>query len=70
MVIARKKILDDYCEWLFPILEYCEAHCDVRVGTYQKRYIGFLAERLMGIYFLRHEEDYKIVHVKKHFVEG
>lgn len=70
MVIARKKILDDYCEWLFPILEYCEERCNVREGTYQKRYIGFLAERLMGIYFLRHEDDYKIAHVKKHFVEG
>ncbi len=70
MVIARKKILDDYCEWLFPILEYCEKRCNVREGIYQKRYIGFLAERLMGIYFLRHEDDYKIAHVKKHFVEG
>lgn len=70
MVIARKKILDDYCEWLFPILEYCEEHCGARDGTYQKRYIGFLAERLMGIYFLRHEDEYKIAHVKKHFVEG
>ena len=70
MFIARKEILDDYCAWLFPILEYCEERCGEREGTYQKRYIGFLAERLMGIYFLSHEDDYKIVHVRKHFVEG
>lgn len=69
MVIARKGILDDYCGWLFSILDYCEKRCDMRDSTYQKRYIGFLAERLMGIYFLRHEHDYKIVHVRKHFVE-
>lgn len=68
MFIARKKILDDYCAWLFPLLEYCEEHCGEREGTYQRRYIGFLAERLMGIYFLKHEAEYKIVHARKHFV--
>ena len=70
MLIARKRILDDYCAWLFPILQYCEEHCGAREGIYQERYPGFLAERLMGIYFLKHEDTYKIVHAKKHFVEG
>lgn len=69
MLIVRKNILDDYCAWLFPILQYCEERCGEREGRYQKRYIGFLAERLMGIYFLKHEKEYKIVHVRKHFVE-
>ena len=69
MLIARKRILDDYCAWLFPLLRYCEERCNVRGDTYQRRYIGFLAERLLGIYFLRHEDIYKIVHVRKHFVE-
>lgn len=69
MLIARKEIFDDYCAWLFPILEYCEEQCGEKESTYQKRYIGFLAERLMGIYFLRHEKEYKIVHARKHFVE-
>lgn len=27
MFIARKEILDEYCTWLFPILEYCEERC-------------------------------------------
>lgn len=70
MVIARKKILDDYCAWLFPILQYCEERCGEREGIYQERYLGFLAERLMGIYFLKHEDTYKIVHARKHFVKG
>ncbi|MCI9568511.1 MAG: DUF4422 domain-containing protein [Lachnospiraceae bacterium] len=69
MLIARKKILDAYCEWLFPILQYCEKYCGKKDGGYQGRYIGFLAERLMGIYFLHHEKEYKIVHVRKHFAE-
>lgn len=70
MVIARKTILDDYCAWLFPILQYCEEHCSVKKDIYQRRYLGFLAERLMGIYFLKHENVYKIVHARKHFVES
>ncbi len=69
MLIARKEILDDYCGWLFPILEYCEERCGGKDSIYQRRFVGFLAERLMGIYFLKHENEYKIVHVRKHFVE-
>ncbi len=68
MFIARKEILDRYCEWLFPILAYCEKHCKEKQDAYQKRYIGFLAERLMSVYFLYHEDEYKIVHARKHFV--
>lgn len=69
MFIARGPILNEYCAWLFPILRYCEEHCGTREDGYQGRYIGFLAERLMGIYFLRHEDTYKIVHARKHFVD-
>ena len=69
MFIMRREILEDYCAWLFPILAYCEAHCRERTDPYQNRYIGFLAERLMAIYFLHHEERYKIVHARKHFAD-
>lgn len=68
MFIARKWILNHYCEWLFPILGYCEDKCSKKADTYQNRYIGFLAERLMSIYFLYHEDKYKIVHARKHFI--
>lgn len=70
MFIARKEILNDYCEWLFPILNYCEVECfdkDDR-NNYQRRYIGFLAERLMSIYFLHHEKQYRIVCAGKCFL--
>lgn len=69
MFIMKRTILDDYCQWLFPILFYCETHCEEKVDTYQNRYIGFLAEHLMSIYFLYHEDEYKIVHARKHFIE-
>ena len=69
MFIMRHQILDRYCQWLFPILSYCEQYCEEKAEVYQNRYIGFLAEHLMAIYFLYHEKDYKIVHAKKHFIE-
>lgn len=68
MFIMRREILEDYCEWLFPILFYCEEHCGDKEDNYQNRYIGFLAEHLMSAYFLYHERDYKIAHARKHFI--
>lgn len=69
MFVARREILNNYCEWLFPILAYCEERCSKKGDVYQNRYIGFLAERLLSIYFIHHKEDYKIVHARKHFIE-
>lgn len=69
MFIMRREILEDYCRWLFPILFYCEAYCEEKPDPYQNRYIGFLAEHLMAVYFLHKEEHYKIVHARKHFAE-
>lgn len=67
MFIARKEIFDVYCEWLFPILDYCEKKCGIKEDVYQRRYIGFLAERLLTIYFMHHESEYKIVYANKEF---
>ena len=69
MFIARKEVLDDYCEWLFPILFYCEEKCNRKTDSYQNRYIGFLSERLMSIYFLYNEDNLKIVHAQKRFLQ-
>lgn len=69
MFVARKRIFDEYCAWLFPLLAYCERHCERKEDSYQNRYIGFLAERLFTIYLKHHESQLKIVHARKHFVE-
>ena len=68
MFIAHKEILDDYCEWLFSILDYCEEHCQQKENSYQNRFMGFLSERLLTIYLLHNEEMLKIVHAKKNFI--
>ncbi len=69
MFIMRREILDNYCKWLFPILDYCERYCGKKKDSYQNRYLGFMAERLLTIYFIHHKKDYKIVHARKHFIE-
>lgn len=51
MFIASKKISDEYFSWLFPILFELENRLDLTNYTaYQKRVMGFLAERLFTLY--------------------
>ena len=69
MFIMRRDILNHYCEWIFPILEYCEAMCEQKGDVYQNRYIGFLAERLMTVYLHHHRETLQVIFSKKHFCE-
>ena len=59
MLITSKEIYDTYCEWIFPILFEAEKRIDTSTyDDYQKRVIGFLAERLMRVFLLSH--GYKI----------
>ena len=68
MMIARKVVFDDYCEWLFPLLFKIEKYCDnKRRDKYQNRYIGFLAERLTSLYFMKRHDDLRIAHVNKKY---
>lgn len=69
MFIMKWDVFNSYCEWLFPILEMCEELIGDYDDTYQNRYIGFLAERLMTAYFYHHREDLKIMFCNKHFLE-
>lgn len=69
MLVAKKDILNEYCSWLFPILRCCEEKCSQKRDPYQKRYIGFLAERLLTIFFIHNCDRWKIVHARKLFLE-
>lgn len=70
MFIARKEILNTFCSWLFPILFYCEKKIGQKDDDYQNRYIGFLAERLMTIFFVHNNGRYKTAIAKKHFIKA
>lgn len=68
MFIARREVFVQYCEWLFPILRYCEERIGQKTDSYQNRYPGFLAERLLTI-FLEYNRQYKVAVARKHFIE-
>ena len=51
MLIMRRPLLDEYCEWLFGVLFRVEARLDI--GGYSdtdRRVFGYLAERLLDVW--------------------
>lgn len=57
MWITRKDIYDRYCEWLFDILFEVERRINItNYDDYQKRVMGFLAERLFRVWLYMQTE--------------
>jgi hypothetical protein len=55
--IMQRHVFQDYCSWLFPILEEFDRCADVsHYGLQEKRVDGYLAERLLGIYRTKHQK--------------
>lgn len=52
MIICRKKVLDEYCEWLFKIMDNLEKKIDLDKydDKYQTRVFGFISERLLQVW--------------------
>lgn len=68
MFIMRREILEEFCEWMFPILDAVAVHGGEKEDNYLNRYPGFLAERLMTFYFEKSKERYKVVYADKNFL--
>lgn len=62
IIVAKTKILEEYCKWLFPILERTEELSIPKGIERADRYIGYLGENLMTLYFLYHKKDLNIIH--------
>lgn len=69
MFIMKKRVLDDLCAWLFPIIFICAEHGGEKEDSYQNRYPGFLSERLMTFFFEKNREKYRVVYADKNFLE-
>lgn len=69
MFIAKKEILNDYCEWLFRILSEVEKRVDISgYTTQQKRIFGYLSERLMTVYVEKNKlkvKEVKIINMEE-----
>ncbi len=50
MFFTRKEIFEDYCQWLFPMLEELERYIKVVDYPFQKRTYGFMGEILLPLY--------------------
>ena len=68
MFIMRREIMEEFCEWIFPILDAVTAHGGDKGDDYLNRYPGFIAERLMTFYFEKNRKKYKIVYADKNFL--
>lgn len=56
MFVTSQNRLNQYCEWLFPLLfEFEKRHQINREDLYQQRVMGFLAERLLNVYISHHQ---------------
>ena len=72
MFIMKKKIFEEYCEFIFPILFELDKQVDLTgYDNYQKRQISFLAERLTSLFiYCKVEQGYKRKTLDRLFFEG
>lgn len=70
--VMKKKIFEDYCEFIFPILFDLEKQVDLTgYDNYQKRQLSFLAERLTSLFlFVKKHQGYKFKTIDALFFEG
>ena len=68
MFIAKRQVLHDLCEWMFPIVMEVEEKVGDLPDKYLNRYCGFCTEQLITLYFLCNQNNYHIVHAEKVFI--
>ena len=72
MFVMKKKIFEEYCNFVFPILFELEKAVDLTgYDNYQKRQLSFLAERLTSLFlYVKKQQGYKFKTVDTLFFEG
>lgn len=71
MFVFKKEIFEEYCSWLFDILFDLYDNIEQNKNdSYQQRTIGFISERLTGIFITKLlSEGYKIKELPVSFIE-
>ena len=67
--IMKRAVFQDYCAWLFPILEEFDRRTDVSGYSAQElRVDGYLAERLLGVYLTHVRQQLHVLELPRvHF---
>lgn len=68
IILAHEEVLDDYCGWLFPILERVEELSVPKGKERSDRYIGYAGETLETLYFMVNSKRLNIVHAGCQFL--
>lgn len=60
MLIMKKRILDEYCQWLFEVLEKLEDCIDIsEYDAFQARLFGRVSEILLNVWIEKNKLEYK-----------
>lgn len=62
IILAKNRVLSDYCAWLFPILFRIEEINDPMKKKDPNRYIGYISETLETLYFMYNKNKLKIAY--------
>ena len=72
IAVMRREVFNDYCTWLFAILGEFDRRADLSGRSAQElRVDGYLAERLLGIYYTMHRDELRTLELPRiHFEES
>lgn len=62
IMLAKKKVFADYCDWLFPVLDRIEELSEPKGSDRSDRYTAYLSESLTTLYFMHNINNLKIAH--------
>lgn len=62
MLLAKKQVFADYCQWLYPILDRIEECSEPKGADRKDRYTAYMSESLENLYFMANLKNLKIYH--------
>lgn len=68
IILAKRDVLSEYCNWLFPVLERVEQLSVPKGWERQDRYIGYMGETLETLYFMLNKDKLNIAHTGCRFL--
>lgn len=69
IILAKRNVMDDYCNWLFSILFRVEKIVNSNGNRKPNRYIGYIGENLTTLYFIYNQKRLKIAHTGCKFLK-
>lgn len=63
MFLMKRRLFDEYANYLFTILEYIEKYWDKNEPERKDRYLGYLAENLLSVFAIKNKNMLRIMYV-------